>query len=71
MTRQERRVAELAAQDLESWALELPVGSETRRDLQHTARVYRFTARSGPPGLRLVSDSPVGKEEIPSVPGSA
>ena len=47
MTERERRVAQLAAQDLESWARELPLGSETRRDLQQTARAYRFAARAG------------------------
>ena len=71
MTRQERRIAELAAQDMESWALELPMGSETRRDLMNTARVYRFTARAGPPALRLVSESPAQEGEVPSASGCA
>lgn len=53
MTERERRVAELAAQDLESWARELPLGSETRRDLQQTARAYRFAARVGAGGAAL------------------
>ena len=54
MTGQERRIAELAAQDMESWALELPHGSETRQDLQQTARAYRFVARAGAVALRAV-----------------
>lgn len=47
MTARERRIAELPAKDLESWARELPIGSETRRDRQQTARAYRFAARVG------------------------
>ena len=56
MTARERRIAELAAKDLDSWARELPIGSETRRDLQQTARAYRFAARAGAgvPTLRAV-----------------
>ena len=63
MTARERRIAELAAQDLESWARELPLGSETRRDLQQTARAYRFAARVGAntAALRAVPDN--GQEE--------
>ena len=58
MTARERRIAELAAQDLDSWARELPLGSETRRDLQQTARAYRFAARAGgnPVELRAVEE---------------
>ena len=64
MTARERRVAELAAQDLESWARELPLGSETRRDLQQTARAYRFAARVGPNAvaLRVVPDTGTHEE---------
>lgn len=67
MTGRERRIAELAAQDLESWARELPLGSETRRDLQQTARVYRFAARASASavGLRAVPD-PGAEEETPA-----
>jgi hypothetical protein len=59
MTGRERRIAELAAQDLEAWARELPLGSETRRDLQQTARAYRLAARAGVRGiaLRVVPDA--------------
>ena len=59
MTARERRIAELAAQDLESWARQLPLGSETRRDLQQTARAYRFAARAGANAvpLRAVPDA--------------
>ena len=53
MTGQERRIAELAAQDLESWALHLPLGSETRRDLLQTARAYRFVASPGAASVAL------------------
>lgn len=58
MTGRERRIAELAAQDLENWARQLPLGSQTRRDLQQTARVYRFGARAGAKtvALRAVPD---------------
>ena len=68
MTARERRIAELAAQDLESWARELPLGSETRRDLQQTARVYRFAARAGAGAvaLRAVPD-PGAEEEAPAI----
>lgn len=73
MTGRERRIAELAAQDLESWARELPICSETRRDLQHTARAYRFAARAGTVGgaLRAVPDAePTGLAgEATSLPG--
>ena len=63
MTGRERRVAELAAQDLESWARQLPLGSETRRDLQQTARAYRFAARVGASAvaLRAVPDAGAGE----------
>ncbi len=57
MTGQERRIAELAASDLESWALELPLGSEVRRDLQQTARAYRFSARAGAVALQAVPET--------------
>lgn len=57
MTGLERRIAELAASDLESWALELPLGSETRRDLQQSARAYRFSARVGVAALRAVPET--------------
>ena len=59
MTARERRIAELAAKDLEGWARELPIGSETRRDLQQTARAYRFAARvgDGPAQLRVVPET--------------
>lgn len=57
MTRHERRIAELAAQDLEGWALELPLGSETRRDLQQTAQAYRFAGRAGAGDLRAVPEA--------------
>ena len=69
MTARERRIAELAAQDLDSWARELPLGSETRRDLQQTARAYRFVARAGGPAgtLRAVPDAEVEKELPPAV----
>ena len=63
MTARERRIAELAAQDLESWARELPVGSETRRDLQQTARVYRFAARAGAGAVALRAVPDPGDEE--------
>ena len=64
MTARERRVAELAAKDLENWARELPLGSETRRDLQQTARAYRFAARAGANAvaLRVVPDSGTPEE---------
>ncbi len=65
MTGQERRIAELAAQDLESWALELPLGSEIRRDLQQTARAYRFAARAGAVALRAVPGTRVQEDEAP------
>lgn len=71
MTRQERRIAELAAQDLESWALELPLGSETRQDLQQTARVYRFAARAGPVALRAVPERRAGEDRTASVGDAA
>ena len=58
MTGRERRIAELAARDLDGWARELPLGSETRLDLQRTAGAYRFIARAGAdagkPRLRAV-----------------
>ena len=59
MTARERRIAELAAKDLDGWARELPIGSETRRDLQETARAYRFAARAGAGavGLRVVPEA--------------
>ena len=57
MTGQERRIAELAANDLESWAVELPLGSEVRRDLQQTARAYRFSARAGAVALQAVPEA--------------
>ena len=53
MTRRERRIAQLAAMDLDSWARELPLGSEIRRDLQQTARAYRFAASVGAGAARL------------------
>lgn len=64
MTARERRIAELAAQDLESWARQLPLGSETRRDLQQTARAYRFAARAGTSAvtLRAVPDAQAREE---------
>ena len=58
MTDRERRIAELAAEDLEGWARELPLGSETRRDLQQTARAYRLAARGGA-RLRAVPDAAI------------
>ena len=67
MTGRERRIAELAAQDLESWARELPLGSETRRDLQQTARVYRFAARAGASAVALRAvPNPAGDEGTPA-----
>jgi hypothetical protein len=73
MTGRERRIAELAAQDLESWARELPLGSETRRDLQQTARVYRFAARAGAGGvpLRAVPDAAADKQPAAASPRDA
>ena len=65
MTRRERRIAELAAQDLESWARELPLGSEIRRDLQQTARAYRFAARAGAVPLEAVPESGVQEDGAP------
>ena len=69
MTDRERRVAELAAKDLESWARELPFGSETRRDLQQTARAYRFAARVGESGvaLRAVPDAGAARDAAAGV----
>lgn len=58
MTEQERRAARLAAQDLEDRALTLPLGSETRQDLQQTARAYRFVARAPASRLRAVPEPP-------------
>ena len=55
--------AELAAQDLESWARQLPLGSETRRDLQQTARAYRFAARAGASAVALRAVRDAGAEE--------
>lgn len=63
MTGRERRIAELAAQDLDGWARELPVGSETRRDLEQTARVYRFAARAGAGAVALRAVPDPGAEE--------
>ena len=59
MTGRERLIAELAAQDLESWARQLPLGSGIRRELQQTARAYRFAARAGgrAGALRAVPDT--------------
>ena len=73
MTGRERRIAELAAQDLESWARELPLGSETRRDLQQTARVYRFAARAGTGAraLRAVPGPVAEEERLAPAPRSA
>ena len=66
MTRQERRIAELAAQDLEDWARELPVGSETRQDLQQYARAYRFAVRTAPPELRALPGGRAQQTEAPN-----
>ncbi len=72
MTGRERRIAELAAQDLESWARELPLGSETRRDLQQTARAYRFAARAGAGAVTLRAlPGPSVKEEPSASPRHA
>ena len=76
MTARERRIAELAAQDLESWARQLPLGSETRRDLQQTARAYRFAARAGAsavalravPEARATEEPAAGKRHSASPP---
>ena len=59
MTARERRIAGLAAQDVDSWARELPLGSETRRNLRQTARGYRLAARDGASAvaLRAVPDT--------------
>lgn len=61
MTGRERRIAELAARDLDGWARELPLGSPTRRDLHRTADAYRLVARAGasadPPRLHAVPDA--------------
>lgn len=67
MTRQERRIAELAAQNLVDWSRELALGSETRRDLQQTARAYRFAARAGPVALRALPGSRAQQDEAPNV----
>lgn len=71
MTARERRIAELAAQDLDSWARELPLGSETRRDLQQTARVYRFAARAGASSAALQPVPDAGREEAPAGDGQS
>ena len=72
MTARERRVAEFAAQDLEGWARELPLGSQTRRDLQETARAYRFIARAGarPVPLRAVPDTGLEEEAAAGLRGT-
>lgn len=63
MTGDERRIAALAAQDLEGWALELPLGSETRRDLLQTARTYRLAAAADSVALRAVSETRPREEQ--------